>query len=483
MMKPTTSKILQHTSYFLIGISFLCLGGSTHFVYKYYFNQATINELFAAFTFLGLALAIFAIFWFQIKPHALLPEKIKMYPNEPWRWRRCWQQGQITPLNYYSPSYNITMGVVMLLLPGPLYPIVFTEFNTEKEFFLYLFLIFPFIGIIAIMNGLKHSLRSIKYGSGVIAYNKPGIIGGFLKAQLIVQNKKAWPKDEVYLQLVCLKFETKKMNGKYRSYRSISWKADHKVKLQKQMGFTKVLIEVPIPFECQPTTFDSENEQYEWEMTVKTPEDGSIYEEKFLVPVFKTAQSNPDFIENSILEQSQEISSPKNKQLRTSLPFETLQDRSKKYVFHSATTKIFSYVFIILGLVLCGVFAKESFQNFSTMNGFFDFVFAVFPAIASLLAFAFFILGLALNRLKIYTLVDDKNIVVVYNFIMWKLKRTLSLNEIKKYEIKITSQANDRVWYDIVLFGENKKLSIPCQLTSKLEAKAFADELISKKTS
>ena len=145
----------------------------------------------------------------------------------------------------------------------------------------------------------------------------PGVIGGQL-AGVIRTRVKIEPEDVFHVKLSCVNCVGRR-NSKGRISRKLIWQDELDIAhdlLQHDAHHSAIPVLFQIPYECRPTDEGNWDNTMVWslEVTAKTP--GLDYCVEFEVPVFKTTDSDPDFVVDRGLVAKYTASDNPNRDLR-----------------------------------------------------------------------------------------------------------------------------------------------------------------------
>ena len=184
------------------------------------------------------------------------------------------------------------------LLTAPVCSTLFGEIFTKGNRLALLALAFPAVGLGLIYWAIVAVLRWRKYGRSVFEMDSvPGVIGGKL-AGVIRALAEIQPENVCRIKLSCIKCVASR-GSDHTITRSILWEDEQLIahELSKK-GSTQMAIPVlfQIPYECHPTDETDSNNMTLWSLEVTAHTPGLQYRAEFDVPVFKTPQSDPNFV-------------------------------------------------------------------------------------------------------------------------------------------------------------------------------------------
>jgi len=211
-------------------------------------------------------------------------------PDKPWLIRDDWREGRIKS----SGSEVLVLAMFALIWNGLSWPIVLLGLVPQFErlpFWVYIFFLFPIIGIGLIGSLIHKILRHRKYGASVLHLEKtPGVIGGPLVG-VIKTARPLQTESGCLLKLLCRKAQT---DDSETSTVTI-WQTEHTVPIElidTDFAQTTIPVRLAIPYDCRPT---SQEEKIAWKLEATAATTGIDYKAQFDVPVFKTEESREDF--------------------------------------------------------------------------------------------------------------------------------------------------------------------------------------------
>ena len=193
----------------------------------------------------------------------------------------------------FAAFWNAISAPLLFVLPG--------EVIGKGNWLALLGVLFPIVGW-ASSHGRYTPCCGGKFGQSIFQMaSVPGLIGGQL-AGVIRTSAKVLPEDGFQITLNCINRLTTG-GGKSRSTSEhILWQDDQVVGrdlLQNDPDHTAIPVLFAIPYQCRPTDETVSDNQKIWRLNVKAKVPGVDYSTAFDVPVFKTAESNANFVADS----------------------------------------------------------------------------------------------------------------------------------------------------------------------------------------
>jgi hypothetical protein len=223
-------------------------------------------------------------------------------PEEPWLRKAAWASGRIPDSSNKTMWGHIMFALVWNMLSAPLgfnIPEMRGELGDGMAFVL--LVAFPGTGLALAVMAIVAVMRQRKYGRSVFEMaSVPGVIGGQL-AGVIHTTAKVRPEDGFRIKLSCI--HCVPSHGKNSGIsRNLLWSDEQTIGrelLQDDAEHSAIPVLFAIPYECRPTDAGDEANSrsttcWELEVTAKTP--GLDYHATFEAPVFKTAESSPEFV-------------------------------------------------------------------------------------------------------------------------------------------------------------------------------------------
>ena len=223
-----------------------------------------------------------------------------LHPDEPWLCKTDWAEGKIKSSSediHHCPAGSrplLERGV--RARPGWRFPVTY---STSGHRLALLLLAFPAIGAILILCAVVSVLRLRKYGQSVFEMaSVPGVIGGQLAGVIRVSKKVAAgrrlsPDAQLRSQV------TTTTGKKNSTSENVVWQDEQLIAhelSQSDPEQSAIPVLFQIPYECRPTDETEPNNQTVWRLGVSAKTPGLDYSATFEVPVFKTPESDPNFV-------------------------------------------------------------------------------------------------------------------------------------------------------------------------------------------
>lgn len=223
-------------------------------------------------------------------------------PQEPWLGKETWASGRISASSNKTMWGYIVFALAWNALSVPLgFNIPEMRRDLGDGMALAVLVAFPGTGLALAVMAIVAVMRQRKYGRSVFEMaSVPGVIGGQL-AGVIHTTAKIRSEDGFRIKLSCIRcVSSRGKNGGIS--RNVLWSDEQTIGrelLQDDAEHPAIPVLFAIPYECRPTdTGDEGNSRSTtyWELEVTAKTSGLDYHATFELPVFKTAESSPDFV-------------------------------------------------------------------------------------------------------------------------------------------------------------------------------------------
>ncbi len=218
-------------------------------------------------------------------------------PDEPWLARDDWARGLVSSSNRKT-FLVVAMGAVFANLPYlPAAMVAYDAWITGSSRWALLTMIFPAIGLALAWWALYAGLRWVKYGESTFQMaSVPGVVGGTLAGVVHVASRLQ-SEHGFRVRLVCHRTVTKRSGKKTETTVDTAWEQVRQIAKaldQPDPGRTAIPILFGLPYDVLPTGEEGDR-TIAWQLEVRSAQSGVDYKAVFEVPIFRTAQSRPDF--------------------------------------------------------------------------------------------------------------------------------------------------------------------------------------------
>lgn len=230
-----------------------------------------------------------------------MPAPTNAPPEKPWLAKKQWAAGQIVDSDKMALLVLWAFALLWNLITVPacvaIYPKASVAFHAGEVFPL-VALVFPAAGLLLVVCAIVPTLRWRKYGRSVFQMaSVPGVIGGQL-AGVIRTAVKIRPEDAFQLKLSCVK-ATCRTTGEGTKSTRVEWQDEQDVAhelLPDDAVQSAIPVLFQIPYECSESGDPDAEHRITWQLEVTANTPGLDYKATFEVPVFKTPQSDRNFV-------------------------------------------------------------------------------------------------------------------------------------------------------------------------------------------
>lgn len=214
--------------------------------------------------------------------------------DEPWRARKDWAEGLIRSTSR-ADAWGLTiMAVIWNTVAWSVAGLIGRDLMRQGGP-AYLFLLFPVVGVILIGVALRFHLVARRYGGAVFQMSPvPGVLGGRL-AGLIRLPQAARPPDGFLVTVQC---QRTTRSGK-NTHTTVVWQEERRME-PDALPLVDVGQVIPVLF-ALPYALPA-SDQWErggaisWRLDVKGRQPGVDVAVSFIIPVFLTRDSQPEFV-------------------------------------------------------------------------------------------------------------------------------------------------------------------------------------------
>lgn len=242
---------------------------------------------------------IFGALWAGRKVQRAESRKLQM-PDEPWRWREDWANGEARSSNKGGAMGILLFAVFWNLISVPIAVMVLLQETIRGGDRAALFvLIFPAVGLLLAGWAIRKVVQWRKFGTSTfVMASVPGVAGGRL-AGVITVPVHILPEDGFHVTVRCIR-KTVSGSGKNRhTTERVLWEDEQTMKREifpRDPTRSAVPVLFGIPYDASDTDPSNSDNQVLWRLEVTAAVPGVDYDASFEVPVFHTADSSPDFV-------------------------------------------------------------------------------------------------------------------------------------------------------------------------------------------
>jgi len=424
--------------------------------------------------FLVIGFGIIALAFYGYRKNKTKQTLKLKHPNEPWLLEKKWSEGRVKDGNKTSLIFFV---IFALFWNGISWITTIAAYRdgvfSEKLGVAAIISIFPLIGLFLIRLAIHQFLKYKKYGTSIFELAEvPGFIGGTLGG-VIFTKVNVVPEDGFKLALKCIQKRTTGSGKNSSTHTHTLWENSSVVKkdaLAEDRSQSAIPVLFDIPFDTRPTQVVSPREVIYWELSVNAATPGVDFAATFIVPVFKTAKSDPAKTAQTIRRQEANTS----KSDPASLPEEPIPHLKINSDFAEETHYTFETFrnfkqgiapfFLGLGMSI-GVYFLFKEGGSLIIFGLFLSLFAVICLLGSM--------GLLHSNLEIR--VSKSSLRFKRRSFFFSSERQTAPSDIDKFEVKESFKVGNTSYYDIHVHLESgKKLKIP----TKIKGQTDTDRLI-----
>lgn len=214
--------------------------------------------------------------------------------DEPWRARRDWAEGLIKSTNRAEAWGLTVMAVIWNVIAWTIAGLSGRDMLRQGGA-AYLFLLFPLVGVVLAVVAVRFQWVARRYGDAVLQMSPvPGVLGGRL-AGLIRLPEAARPPDGFVVTVQC---QRTTRSGK-NSHTTVLWKEERRME-PDALPLVDVGQAIPVLF-ALPYALPASDEwdgggSITWKLEVKGKQPGLDVAVSFVIPVFLTRDSKPEFV-------------------------------------------------------------------------------------------------------------------------------------------------------------------------------------------
>jgi len=218
------------------------------------------------------------------------------HPGEPWKWREDWAAG-IVRAEHSGAVFISCFAAFWNVVSFPIAWMAVTQAIKTHHYAALLVLLFPLIGLLLAWWAVYAILVTIRFGKAVLRLGSvPGVIGGKL-AGIIQLPQRLQTEDGFHVTLKCTRTVTTGTGKKRSTQEHVLWEATQNIATDAasspaQASAIPVLFAIPYD---QPASDPESSQPVKWCVSASAKNPGVDLSILFIVPVYKTAESSPDF--------------------------------------------------------------------------------------------------------------------------------------------------------------------------------------------
>jgi hypothetical protein len=320
---------------------------------------------------LCLALTLFggSFFWllgYALRRYKRLERRSAVRPGEPWLWRADWAEQRIHSTSHYDGWIFIGLGMFYLLVVLPVGLLVLVEW--EREITSAPGIVLLVLGFM-MFNMMRYGMKKRRlFGGAEFRLSTPtGVIGGALAGVVTIPHKLRMDKP-CRVSLECVK---RVRRGRGGVDEAIEWRTT--TLLEQTLAAddpqtTTVPVYAMIDYDCEPWNW---SEGRSWRLKVGPDVEGFPDFAQFEVPVFRTADSSPDFVPDPTILEPYRAKVDAVRTLGPMCRIEPLPDGGEHLRFSYFDRRVFFVALVAMTIIAVGIGALFHFE--------FHFVWTVIP--------------------------------------------------------------------------------------------------------
>lgn len=362
-------------------------------------------------------------------------------PDAPWLWKPEWAAGSIRSSERTAMVAAIAFATFWNLISAPLLFFLPAEIRGGNKAAA-IGLLFPLVGLGLAAWAIRCVIRRRKFGESVFRMAAvPGVVGGALSGVVTIP-VHVEPEDGFKVSLRAVR-RTQTGSGKNRhTSEHVEWESSRTISrelFEKDPSRSAVPVLFHIPFDKPPSDDSDSRSTLTWQLSVSAAVPGVDYHASFDVPVFRTADSSPDFrLDESALAPYAAPPSPRSALHAAGIRTEPIAGGTA-LVFPAGRLKAYGFGLLVAGLILAAVsvllFRSEAPRAIPWICAVFD-VLILLGALDTLCRS---------SRIEVRrgTLTADTRVLG------WHRVRTLAADEIHDFDTPMSGQYGSRVLYDV----------------------------------
>ena len=211
-----------------------------------------------------------------------------LYPNEPWRWRAEWAQGQIGSSGRATAYFAAGFAALWNTIAIPTGFLVLPEI-AKRNYAALVGLLFPLAGAGLVVWAVRAWLRAARFkGATLVLQRVPVALGGRLRGTIHVDAQV--PATELRLEVSCVE----KRRGRNReSMERIVWQNRWTVprdRCEITPTYSAIPLDLPLPADAPATNATDGSDTVEWRLDASAECEGPDLWLRFELPVFAAGE-------------------------------------------------------------------------------------------------------------------------------------------------------------------------------------------------
>jgi hypothetical protein len=365
------------------------------------------------------------------------------HPNEPWLWRGDWAQGYARSEWKPTAGMMIVMGLVFLLFSVPM----LMNFPGGHPFRAIFVSVFPVTGFLLVGLSTVAQLRARKFKNVCFKLSGvPCVIGGKLQGRLEVEF--VFPAGTtVDFSVNCVRSYVTGRGDNRTRWERILWQERKTVTVETDGLTSYARIEVTLPYDAKETDSRNPDDEILWKVITSSKLPGLDFNAIFILPVFRTAASDPGLTTAAIEESDEKLldgQRPENKKIVTG----TAPDGGLLFYFGPSRNVRAATLISLFGAIFLGsglFFGFAAGQTFSWILGMIPITFAGG-------------IGLLLMAYGVWLFLGTTTVEVLGRELHTRStclgigrSRVIPASAIQDFKLHPGLQTGEQVWYDLRL--------------------------------
>ncbi|MCC6142715.1 MAG: DUF3592 domain-containing protein [Candidatus Hydrogenedentes bacterium] len=397
------------------------------------------------------------------------------HPDEPWQWRPEWAKQEIPAKGKTGMWGMIVFAVFWNVISVPIAFLAFPEMYGDHEWLPMLIVsIFPLVGLGLVAAAFYSVAQYRKYGeSKLMLAQVPAVLGGPLRG--VIQVPRKVRADEGFkLTLSCVERITTGSGKNRKTSENIKFQDVKRMRrelLENDYTRTDIPVLFGIPYNLPETEARSGNRELVWRLKAEAETPGVDYGADFEVPVFRTPESDPNFVlDDSAIAEYLAPDDDKHFASQGIQIIELPGERLQLY-FPPMRYKGMSILLLIMALIFGGV-------GIGLFIGSAPWLFAlIFTLAGALLLWGALYTLLAASRVT----VDFDSIRIQRGLLAMGREQTIPKSDIASIESSSSMTYGSQQLWDILLIrSDQKKVKLAGMIDNQREAQALIDRIIAR---
>ena len=217
------------------------------------------------------------------------------HPDQPWFWREDWAQGSMQPESAQQAATLGAVSAILLLLSAPLVLQLREELVDRGNYLALAGLVFPITGLLLGGQVVLSRIRQRKFaGLRLTLAGVPAALGRRMVGQ--IEGEFQMPAGtEVELVLSCVRSYVSGSGSNRPRWQQVLWQDKARgTALAGGARMTAIPVDLTIPYDARETDFRNADDEILWRLTAAAAVPGLDFRCEFRIPVFNTANCDPE---------------------------------------------------------------------------------------------------------------------------------------------------------------------------------------------